>query len=169
MEDLTQATPLLSSPRLNSGHPMVLPEAGTGPSRVLSREGWTSKGGKQRVKQPTILSTAGFHTAFKMLMGFYERGREWGRIGNISSNPQNTQTSLVSSPHSHPSLPQPLPHPCIPTSTRWLQDTQFGKRFVSCPLILSGVTRSQPLQTLLQLRWGTAAGGRWATGSECRK
>ena len=40
-------------------------------------------------------------------------------------------------------LPQPLPHPCIPTPPPpgGLQNTHFRKDgFVSCPLILSGVT-----------------------------
>ena len=80
------------------------------------------------------------------------------RIGNVSSTPQNTQTSLALLPTSPVPLPQPLPHPCIPTPTptRWLAEhTLQERRFcVMPPDSLWGNFRSQPLQTLLQLRWG---------------
>ena len=166
---LTRAGPN-PGPPIKPGHPMVLPEAGLAALRVLSSEGESARVGSSGLNNRTILSTAGFLTVFKMLMGFMKGAGSGEKRKCFLSRSEHTNLPSPSPQPSPPPPPAP-PHPCspTPTSTRGLAEhTLQERRFCITPPDFLRVTLVSTPPDPPTAEMGAAAGGRWAQGSECR-
>lgn len=105
---LTRAGPN-PGPPFKPGHPMVLPEAGLAPLRVLSVKGGSARVGSSGLNNRTILSTAGFLTVFKMLMGFMKGAGSGEKRKCFLSHSEHTNLPSPSPQSSPPPPPAPPP------------------------------------------------------------